>query len=213
MPGNASRERLDRIAAHGAELILTDPLEGYDFAVHEAGRLAREQRDRYWYCNQYENPNNWRAYFDGLGGEIVEQVQSATGTVPDAFVAGIGTGGTLTGVGRRLRQEYPGVRIVAVIPERFPGIEGLKPLGEPGDLVPGILDESLIDARVQVTSEEALARCHELARCGLFVGPSSGAYVHGALSTAARAKPTTVVTVLPDLGERYGSTGMWKDAP
>jgi cysteine synthase B len=212
VPGNASRERLDRIAAHGAELVITDPVEGYDFALREAHRLAAEQPDRYWHCDQYGNAENWRAHRDGTGAEILAQLEAAGEGPPDAFVAGVGTGGTLTGVGRALRAARPGVFIAAVIPETFPGIEGLKPLGHPGDIVPKILDESLIDERLPVTIDEALATCRELSREGLFVGPSSGAFVHGALRLARRGTLRTCVTLLSDTGERYTSTGMWRRA-
>ena len=209
VPGNASRERLERIAAHGAELILTDPVEGYDHAVHTARRLAEKHPDRYWHCDQYGNEENWRAHYEGTGREILDQVHQAIGKVPDAFVAGVGTGGTVTGVGRRLRRARPDLHIAIAVPEIFPGIEGLKPLGHPGDLVPEILDSSLIDRRIEVTLDEAVGICRELSRQGLFVGPSSGAYVHAALEVAAEGRFETIVTILSDSGERYVSTGMW----
>lgn len=212
VPGNASRERLDRIAAHGAELVLTDPLEGYDFALREAHRLAAAQPERYWYCDQYSNANNWRAHYDTTGAEILAQITEQTGEPPDAFVAGVGTGGTLTGAGRRLREARREVYIAAVVPEIFPGIEGLKPLGHPGDIVPGILDESLIDERISAALDEAIAVCRALTREGLFVGPSSGAFVHGALKLAKTGRFRTIVTVLSDTGERYTSTAMWQRA-
>ena len=205
VPGNASEERLQRIAAHGAQLIVTDPLEGYDFALREAQRLAREQPERYWHADQYANPDNWRAHYEGTGREMLEQLAAP----PEAFVAGVGTGGTLTGAGRALREANPGLHIAAVIPEAFPGIEGLKPLGEPGDIVPAILDPSLIDERIPVTLDEAVALCAELAGEGLFVGPSSGAFVHGALMLAKQGGFRSIVTLLSDTGERYSSTGMW----
>ncbi len=145
VPGNASEERLARIAAHGAELILTDPLEGYDFALREAKRLAETYPDRYWYCDQYSNPENWRAHHETTGREILEQLAREGLGPPDAFVAGVGTGGTVTGVGRRLKEARPDTYVAVVIPETFPGVEGLKPLGHPGDIVPAILDEALID--------------------------------------------------------------------
>ncbi|HEU4649960.1 MAG TPA: pyridoxal-phosphate dependent enzyme, partial [Croceibacterium sp.] len=104
------------------------------------------------------------------------------------------------------------VHIAAVIPETFPGIEGLKPLGHPGDIVPKVLDESLIDERIAVTLDESISMCRRLAAEGLFVGPSSGAFVHAALQLAARASVPTIVTVLSDTGERYTSTGMWQRA-
>jgi len=209
VPGNASRERLQRIAAHGAELRLTDPLEGYDQALREARRLAEEQPQRYWYCDQYSNPENWLAHYHSSGREILEQTRAVTGAPPDAFVAGVGTGGSLTGIGRRLREAHPETHIATVLPDRFPGIEGLKPLGEAGDIVPAILDQALIDQRILVGIEQATAMCRRLAALGLFVGPSSGAYVHAALGLAASGRFRTLVTLLPDTGERYGSTGMW----
>jgi len=212
VPGNASRERLERIRAHGAELILTDPIEGYDFALREAQRLAAEHPDLYWHADQYANDENWRAHFEGTGPEILEGLKQQTGAGPDVFVAGIGTGGSLTGIGRCLRAAHADIRIVAVIPELFPGIEGLKPLGHPGDIVPAILEESLIDQRVEVTLEQAAAVCHELAAQGLFVGPSSGANVHVARLVAQERGPLVIATLLCDTGERYGTTGLWSSA-
>lgn len=212
VPGNASAERLERIRAHGAELIITDPIEGYDFALREAKRLAHEQPGLYWHCDQYANEDNVCAHYEETATEILSQVAEASGTVPDCFVAGVGTGGTITGVGRRLREVNPKVHIAAVIPETFPGIEGLKPLGHPGDIVPGILDESLIDERIPVTLERALAVCRELTQEGLFAGPSSGAFVYGAIKAGeGNPKLRTVVTILSDTGERYVSTGMWRE--
>ncbi|MBI2297017.1 MAG: PLP-dependent cysteine synthase family protein [Betaproteobacteria bacterium] len=212
VPGNASRERLDRIRAHGAELVITDPIEGYDFALREAHRLADEHPERYWYCDQYSNPDNWRAHYEDTAAEILEQVAAAVGQIPDAFVGGVGTGGTLTGVARRLREARTEVHVLAAIPETFPGIEGLKPLGQPGDIVPALLDESLIDERLPVTLDQAVAMCRRLTGLGLFVGPSSGAFVHAALTLARRRKHRTIVTMLNDTGERYVSTGMWEPA-
>jgi cysteine synthase B len=209
VPGNASAERLERIRAYGAELILTDPVEGYDHALREARRLAEAHPGRYWYCDQYSNPDNWRAHYEDTAGELLTQLAAFTPRLPDALVLGVGTGGTLTGMGRRLRELRRDLVILAVIPETFPGIEGLKPLGAPEDIVPAILDEQLIDERLTVSLEDAVAMCRRLAREGLFVGPSSGAFVHGACHLAARRRLETMVTVLPDGGERYVSTGMW----
>jgi cysteine synthase B len=209
VPENASDERKARIRAHGAELILTDAVEGYDFALREARRLAAERPDLYWHADQYSNENNWRAHYDGTAPEILAQVLERTDALPDAFVSGIGTGGTITGVGRRLKETSRDVLVVALAPEPFPGIEGLKPLGEPGDIVPAVLDASLVDERAPVAVEDALRRCRELGRRGLFVGPSSGANVHVALELAARGDRRTIVTILADTGERYASTGMW----
>ena len=209
VPGNASRERLERIRAHGAELILTDPIEGYDHALREAHRLAAEQPERYWHCDQYSNDGNWRAHYHGTGAELLDQVGEASGGAPDAFVAGVGTGGTITGAGRRLREANPALHIASVIPDVFPGIEGLKPLGAPDDIVPAILQEDLIGERIDVRMEQATAACRRLSKAGLFVGPSSGAYVHAALKVAATGRYPVVATILSDGGERYASTGMW----
>lgn len=212
VPGNASRERLDRIAAHGAELVLTDPIEGYDFAIATAQRLAAEQPERYWYSNQYGNEDNWKAHYETTGVEILADARAATGRAPDAFVGGVGTGGTITGVARRLREANPQLHVTSIVPEIFPGIEGLKPLGEPGDYVPAILDEKQIDRRRPMKLDEGLAMCRVLARKGLFVGPSSGAFVAAALELARTGQYATITTVLCDTGERYGSTGMWARA-
>jgi cysteine synthase B len=212
VPGNASRERLERIAAHGAELVLTDPLEGYDEALRHARRLAEARPDRYWHADQYGNDENWLAHYETTGPEILDQVRERTGTPPDAFVAGVGTGGTITGVGRRLREASSAIAIVAVAPDPFPGIEGLKPLGERGDIVPAILDAGLIDERIPVRLEQGVELCGWLARQGLYVGPSSGAFLHAALAVARRGRYRAVVTVFNDTGERYGSTEMWAEA-
>ena len=209
VPGNASRERLQRITAHGAELILTDPIEGYDHALRESQRLAAEQPERYWHCDQYSNDGNWKAHHEGTGAELLAQTREAAASPPHAFVAGVGTGGTITGAGRRLREANPDVHIACVIPDVFPGIEGLKPLGAPDDIVPKILDEALIDERIDVRMEQATAVCRRLSKAGLFVGPSSGAYVHAALAVAATGRYRVVATILSDGGERYSSTGMW----
>ncbi len=206
IPGNASEERLDRIRAHGAELILSDPFEGYDHAIREARRLALESPDRFWYSNQYSNESNWRAHYESTAVEILGQSHQA----PEAFVAGVGTGGTITGVGRRLRETSPDVLLAGVTPEDFPGIEGLKPLTQPKDFVPEILDQSLLDTQLVVSSEEALAMCRRLARRGLYVGPSSGANLVASLRLARQQGLAIVATVLPDGGDRYGSTGMWR---
>ena len=207
VPENASPERLARIRAHGAELLLTDAIEGYDHAIYTARTLAQEQPDRYWYCDQYSNDNNWRAHYNNTGPEIIQQLHTNNLTA-EAFVSGIGTGGTITGVGKRLREVFPDMRIATLKPDLFPGIEGLKPLDD-GDIIPAILDQTLIDERIPVTSESAQGMCLELARQGLFVGPSSGANVCAAVQMAEQQDLHSIITILPDMGERYHSTGMW----
>lgn len=204
IPGNASEGRLMRISAHGADVILTDPLEGYDEALREAHRRYEENRDQYFFADQYSNSDNWLAHYQTTAHEILEQAPDLT-----HFVCGIGTGGSITGIGRRLKEETPEVTVVSVRPERFPGIEGLKPLGEPEDVVPEILDETVIDESVDVTADEARRYCHRLAQAGLFVGQSSGAYLAGVEQVLERHPRAQVVTLLNDTGERYGGTGLW----
>src|SRR3989442_1113860 len=124
----------------------------------------------------------------------------------DSSSGNAGISYAMLGAALRLREVRPDVYVAAAIPETFPGIEGLKPLGHPGDIVPALLDQSLIDERIAVSLEEAVAMCRRLASRGLFVGPSSGAFIHVALKLAASGKYRTMVTLLSDAGERYGST-------
>ena len=206
VPGNASKERKMRIQAHGATLVQTDPIEGYDEALREGHRIHEREPERFFHCDQYANENNWLAHYHDTAGEILVQTDGKL----THFVSGIGTGGTLTGVGRRLKKEVPGVEIVQIVPEDFPGIEGLKPLEAPGDIIPKILDASVVDHKVRVTSSDAARRCALLARFGLFAGQSSGAYLQGVYETAKRIRKGTIVTILNDIGERYMSTRLWE---
>lgn len=205
IPDNASAERKKRMAAHGARLIFTDALKGYDEALREVRRRYEAAPDRYFFCDQYGNEDNWRAHYETTAVEILEQ----TGGRLTHVVAGVGTGGTVTGIGRRLKEHDPSVRVVCVIPEVFPGIEGLKPLGRPEDLVPAILDEKVIDERIDVSIDDAYSMCLRLARAGFFVGQSSGAYLAGVERVARRERQGRFVTLFNDLGERYFSTRLW----
>lgn len=195
-----------RIQAHGATLVQTDPIEGYDEALREGHRIHEREPDRFFHSDQYANANNWLAHYHDTAGEILVQTDGKL----THFVSGIGTGGTLTGVGRRLKKEIPGVEIVQIVPEDFPGIEGLKPLESPGDIIPKILDSSVVDHKVRVSSTDAQRRCALLARFGIFAGQSSGAYLHGVYETAKRIRNGTIVTILNDIGERYMSTRLWE---
>jgi len=206
VPGNASRERKMRIQAHGATLIQTDPMEGYDEALREGHRIAEAHTDRYFHCDQYANDNNWLSHYHTTAAEILVQSEGQL----THFVGGIGTGGTITGIGRRLKKDLPAVEIVQIVPEDFPGIEGLKPLENPGDIIPKILDSSVVDHRVRVSSMDAARMCALLARFGIFAGQSSGAYLQGVYETAKRIRKGTIVTLLNDIGERYMSTGLWE---
>lgn len=199
LPENASYGRLRTLEAYGARLVLTDPLEGTDGAIVEARRLARAAPDRHWNADQYANPANWRAHYEGTAREIWHQ----TGGRLTHFVAGLGTTGTLVGTGRRLRELHPGIRIVAVEPlEALHGIEGLKNLDSA--LRPAIYDPSVADERIRIPTEEAERHARELAsRHGLFVGTSSGAAYAACLRIAERIEEGTIVTILPDGGGRY----------
>jgi cysteine synthase B len=206
IPDNASAERKTRLLAHGAQLVFTDALQGYDEALREVHRRHAANPDRYFFCDQYGNEDNWRAHYETTAMEILDQ----TGGRLTHVVVGVGTGGTLTGLGRRLKEHDPRIRVVSVVPEAFPGIEGLKPLGHPEDIVPAILDQRLIDERIAVSSADAYTMCGRLARLGYFVGQSSGAYLVGAEQVARREGRGRIVTLFNDLGERYFSTRLWE---
>lgn len=205
MPSNASEERKKRIQAHGAKTIYTDAIHGYDEALREVRRRYDASPGKYFMADQYRNDNNWRAHYHTTGIEILEQ----TGGSLTHFVAGVGTGGTITGVGRRLKEYDPEVQICCIAPDEFPGIEGLKPLGKPGDIVPEILDESVIDWKIPVTIDHAYEMCSRLAKRGWFVGQSSGGYLQGVYEVAKQIQKGVIVTVFNDLGERYFSTRLW----
>jgi len=209
VPAQASPERRAILNAYGAEVVLTDPLEGTNGAIREARRLAEEGGPEIFYADQYSNPANWRAHYDGTGVEILEQ----TGGEVTHFVAGLGTTGTLMGVGRRLERERPGVKLVAVQPDAsFHGIEGLKHL--PTSIVPAIYDPTVPDEQMGISTEEAQRTVRKLAREeGIFAGISSGAALAAALLVAGTIEEGTIVVVFPDGGERYASHGLWEGKP
>ena len=203
MPENASEERKKRLIAHGAEIIATDPMLGYDETLYEVKRRYEANPDRYFWCDQYSNMNNPQAHYDTTAEEILAQVPGIT-----HFVAGVGTGGTISGVGRRLKEHDSSIRIVGINPPEWPGVEGLKPLGE-GHIIPNTFDQSVVDEMLPIDVDEARDVSLALSAKGLFAGQSSGAYMLGAIKTAQQARAATVVTVFNDIGERYFSTGMW----
>jgi cysteine synthase B len=176
VPGNASRERKMRIQAHGATLIQTDPMEGYDEALREGHRIAEADPARYFHCDQYANDNNWLSHYHTTAAEILVQTEGQL----THFVGGIGTGGTITGIGRRLKKDVRASKSCRSFP-RVSGVEGLKPLENPGDIIPKILDSSVVDHKVRVSSMDAAHMCALLARFGIFAGQSSGAYLQGCL--------------------------------
>jgi cysteine synthase B len=199
IPENASPERLSILRALGAEVVLTDPLEGSDGAIQVARKLAAEKPDLYWYANQYDNPANWLAHYHSTGPEIWHQTNSQV----THFIAGLGTSGTLTGVGRYLREMNPDVQILALQPDAaFHGLEGLKHMETA--IKPGIYDVNLADRTVEVSTETAYKMVLRLAREeGLFVGISSGAAAVAALQLAAELDEGHIVTVFPDAGYKY----------
>lgn len=206
MPGNVSAERRQLIAAFGAEAVYSDELEGSDGAIRLVRAMVADHPDRYFYPDQYNNPANPRAHYDGTGREILEQ----TGGRLTHFVAGLGTTGTFTGAARRLKEHDPTIHTIAVQPDdAFHGLEGLKHL--PTAIVPGIWDERLADEVWGVPTEPAYDLARAVARGeGLLVGHSCGAVLLAIERLAAEVRRGVVVTVFPDSGERYLSTGLYR---
>jgi len=209
VPANASPERRALLEAYGAEIVLTDALEGSDGAIRRARELAAADQRRYWYADQYSHPANPRAHYVTTAEEIWRQ----TGGRVTHLVAGLGTTGTLMGAGRRLKELNPAVELIAVQPDGpFHGLEGLKHLDT--SIVPGVYDPAVPDRHEFVATEDADAAVRRLAReTGLFVGWSAGA----ALAVAERVRSgdlpdAVVVAIAPDSGHRYLSEGdrLWR---
>lgn len=205
LPENASEERKLILRAFGAELVLTDPLEGTDGAIREARRLKAADPARYFYPDQYNNAANWWAHFDTTGPEIIEQ----TGGRLTHFVAGLGTSGTFVGVGRRLRQFNPAVKLISVQPDSpFHGLEGLKHMDSA--IVPGIYDPTLADEDLRIGTERSYEMVRRLAREeGLLAGISSGAALAASLEVARRLERGVIVTIFPDGAEKYLTEKFW----
>ncbi|MFA5516713.1 MAG: cysteine synthase family protein [Desulfuromonadales bacterium] len=205
MPGCVSVERRAVLEAYGAEVILSPAAEGTDGAIRLAHRIMAQEPKRYFMPNQYANPANPEAHYQTTGPEIFRQT---AGDI-DVFVAGMGTSGTLMGVGRYLRQVKPQVRIVGVEPTLGHKVQGLKNMQEA--IVPEIFHPEALDGRLVVEDEEAFETTRQLAITeGLFAGMSSGAAVAGALRIARDMSAGTIVTLLPDRGDRYLSTTLFR---
>jgi cysteine synthase A len=214
MPDTMSMERRLLMKAYGAELILTEGAKGMQGSIEKANELAA-QLPGSMVMGQFDNPANPKAHYETTGPEIW---QDADGQV-DCFVAGVGTGGTITGTGRYLKEQNPSLQVVAVEPAASPllstgkaGAHGLQGIG--ANFVPTVLDRSIYDEIAPVTEREAYAASRMLGRCeGLFVGISSGAALHAAILKAQQPEyeGKTIVALLPDTGERYLSTPMMED--
>ncbi len=204
VPANVTRERKAILRSYGADLVFTDPLAGTDGAQVVAQRINRSEQKGHIYLDQYNNPANWRAHYETTGPEILEQTGGLT-----HFVCGVGTGGTLTGVGRRLKEHDPSIQVVGVQPATpIHGIEGLKHMES--SMKPGIFDPSLQDMEVFVETEEAQLRVKQLAkREGILAGTSSGAALAACLRLARGLTEGRIVTIFPDAGERYLSEAHW----
>jgi cysteine synthase B len=205
LPDNASAERKLMLRALGADLVLTDPLEGTDGAIRRARQLHAGDPDRYFYPDQYNNDANWRAHYDTTAPEIIEQTSGRL----THLVAGLGTSGTFMGVGRRLRRFNPAIKLISFQPDKaFHGLEGLKHMESA--IVPGIYDPTLADEDLRVSTERAYGMVRRLAREeGLLAGISSGAALAVSLDVAQRLKSGIVVTIFPDGAEKYLTDSFW----
>ena len=213
MPDTMSKERRNLLKAYGAELVLTPGADGMKGAIKKANELA--EKDGYFMPQQFENPANPKIHENTTGRELVEQAKSAGFTI-DAFIAGVGTGGTVTGVGHVLKENNPNTKVYALEPSDSPVLSGgesgphkLEGLG--AGFVPDTLDTEAYDGIVKVENETAFEYARKLAKEeGILGGISSGAAVYAALEEAKKlGKGKTVVTVLPSNGERYLSTPLF----
>ena len=208
VPANVSVERKQVLAAYGAEIVYTDPMEGSDGALREVRRRVAEQPDLYFYANQYDNPANWRAHYQTTGEEIWRQTASRV----THFVAGLGTSGTFMGASRRLRELNPSVRCVSFEPDSpLHGLEGLKHMASA--IKPAIYDPAVADENLAIATEDAYAMTLRLAREeGLLVGPSGGAAMVAARKVASEINRGVIVTIFPDSGDKYLGERFWNEA-
>ena len=205
LPSNASEQRKRLLQALGAELALTDAMEGTDGAIREAQRLVADDPESYFYPDQYSNPENWKAHYRGTAEEIWAQTEGRI----THLVAGIGTSGTLVGTARRLRELKPALEVAAVQPDSpYHALEGLKHL--PSCRVPAIYDPSVHQRVIEVGSEEAFEMAKRQARRGLLVGCSAGAALVAAERLAREIQRGVVVAILPDGAERYLGDPLWE---
>ncbi len=207
IPSNASPQRIQILRALGAHLILTDPLEGSDGARDVAAEMAAHNTESYFFANQYNNPENWKAHYISTGPEILAQT---SGRITH-FVAGLGTSGTMMGTGRYFHEHLQGVKLIAVQPsEPLHGLEGLKDMETSPH--PGIYDPSFPDETIKVSTEDAYNMARRLAKEeGLLVGISAAAAVNVALQVARQLKAGVIVVLLPDSAQKYLDLPFWSE--
>ena len=213
MPETMSIERIKLMRAYGAQVVLTEGAKGMDGAVKKAQEIA-EKSDNCFVAGQFENESNYKSHIETTGPEIYEDMQ---GNV-DIFVAGIGTGGTITGVGKYLKSKNPDIQIIGAEPYESPvltegraGAHGIQGIG--AGFVPKVLDAEVVDCVVTVKTEDAIKTAKEIAKCeGILVGISSGAAICAALKIAEKKENEgkNIVVLLPDTGERYLSTALFE---
>jgi cysteine synthase B len=205
MPANVSEERKRIIKAFGAKIHFTNPLESTDGAIIYVRKLVEKYPEKYYYIDQYNNDANWKAHFDSTAVEIWNQTEGKI----THFVAGIGTGGTVMGTGRRLKIFNPDIQVIGVQPDSpFHGIEGLKYIET--SIKPGIFDENRLDRTIFIGTDIAYQRARELSRLeGIFVGQSSGAAYEAAIKVAREIDEGVIVFICPDGGEKYLTTALY----
>ena len=209
LPSNASHERKRILQAYGAEIVYTDPAEGSDGSTRKVREIVAQDPGRYFYPDQYSNPANWQAHFEGTGPEIIEQTNGRL----THFIASMGTSGTFVGVTRRLHRDLPGVKCYSAQPSTgFHGLEGLRNMN--ATMVPAIYDSTLADENLWLETEDAYKMVKRLAREeGVLVGISAGGNVTAAIAVAERLhaakEPGVIVTVLCDSADKYLSESFW----
>jgi cysteine synthase B len=208
IPANTGEDRLSILRSLGAELTLTDPLEGSDGARNVAAKMAINHPHKYYYADQYSHTENWQAHFDTTGPEIMSQT---SGRITH-FVAGLGTTGTLMGTGRYLKNSSSDIQLVAVQPDGpMHGLEGLKHL--PSSDIPPIYDPSFLDETVSIETTDAYEMARAMAREeGLLIGISAAATAVAALEIAARLDSGVIVVIFPDSGVKYLQQPFWREA-
>jgi cysteine synthase len=206
LPENVSQERRQLLEAYGASLEFTPAEFGSNGSIRRAQQLVAEHPNRFFMPYQYGNAANPGAHFDTTAPEILRDLPEIT-----HFVAGLGTGGTLTGTGRRLKQDKPGVQVIAAEPHPGDAVQGLRSLDE--GFIPPVLDASVLDRKILVTSDDALVMTRRLAsQEGVFAGISSGAVLHAAVRVAHGIDQGHIVCLFADGGWKYLSLGVWSES-